>query len=946
MDRRNFLKLLGISSGTALISSCGVDKANEKIIPYVIPPEEDIFVGNPAYFTTTCTECPANCGMQVTANEKVYHDVRNIFPTKLEGIAGHPVNDGALCMRGQASLFRLYHPDRIKRPMMRDGDGNFRVTTWKEAYAKIIVELAAATGEGKRNMYFSGRTTGTMSGLTDDFCKEMSVERLPEFEVFSHANLKKANDIVFNRPEIPHYRIENADFLLTVGADVVETFMNPVASANHIQKAKDKNNLSWYHIEPAVSLTGVQASKRFAIKLHSEVYLLAFLLQSLSQQNSLKKSLPARISRLIPDYSITVIAERTGLSEENLRLLLSRFANAKTPLIIAGGVSTAQENGLETAVFAALLQWATGMTDNTVDFDHAENYGSVGSMLDVRKLEDSLKNKQVGVLFISRTDPVTYLPEAEQFVELMKNTRLRVALSDFMTSTVQECDIVLPLSHSLEAWGDAAPRKGIRNVIQPAIEPQYDTRSEGDILLQIMAQKSGAASAQFYNDYLIDKWHSLYGEGETVGMLERGYREEPVPSLPAILSGDGTEAFLKNAGFVVESSDKPVLVITPSIRAYDGRSKVLPLMSEIPDPLTTITYGEWISVSDKTAKKMGWKDRDEVAVELNGVSLKFPVKVQHLLPENIYMVQRDLIYPQATPVDSRSGEESWYVKDISVNATGNHIPMPIMSGSMHEDNRGLLPPEEEEHPYEHKEEHPVGRMYAPHEHDNYRWGMAIDMDSCIGCSACVAACYVENNLAITGKKAHLNGREMSWIRLEPWVKDDETINYDLMLCQQCDDAPCEPVCPVYATYHSKEGLNTQVYNRCVGTRYCSNNCPYKVRRFNWFDFRLPEPWDKMYNPEVSVRTRGIMEKCTFCIQRIRHAKDKAKDENRLVQDGEITTACAQTCPTNAITFGNLMDKNSRVSKLAHSNRAYRALEELGTEPAVHYLPKKESKEEA
>ncbi|MCK5453922.1 MAG: 4Fe-4S dicluster domain-containing protein [Calditrichia bacterium] len=260
---------------------------------------------------------------------------------------------------------------------------------------------------------------------------------------------------------------------------------------------------------------------------------------------------------------------------------------------------------------------------------------------------------------------------------------------------------------------------------------------------------------------------------------------------------------------------------------------------------------------------------------------------------------------------------------------------------MIEEGRGLLPPEDD-HSHEGNHE----RWYPEHEHVNYRWGMAIDLESCIGCNACAVACYVENNIPIVGKEEHLLGREMSWIRIQPYFDEAEKMEFVPMLCQHCDNAPCEPVCPVYAAYHNPEGLNVQVYNRCVGTRYCANNCPYKVRRFNWFDHRLPEPLDKMYNPDVSVRDRGIMEKCTFCIQRIRSAKDMAKDENRLLEDGEVIPACAQTCPTKAITFGNLEDKNSRVHKLAQSEKAYRALEELGTEPAVNYLRKRGNKHEA
>jgi molybdopterin-containing oxidoreductase family iron-sulfur binding subunit len=385
------------------------------------------------------------------------------------------------------------------------------------------------------------------------------------------------------------------------------------------------------------------------------------------------------------------------------------------------------------------------------------------------------------------------------------------------------------------------------------------------------------------------------------------------------------------------------LCIVPSIRTFDGRGKDLPLLKEIPDPLSTITYGDWISVSEATAEEMNLQDRDEVEISLGNLTRQYPVKVMKKMPPAVWMVQREVFPDADTFVDPRSGEASWYLSDVSIRKTGNRLPMPILSGSMKEEGRGLLP-HEDKHGHGHGGEH--GEWYPEHEHENYRWGMAIDLDSCIGCNACTAACYVENNVPIVGKEEHLLGREMSWIRIQPYVDKQDNMEFVPMLCQHCDNAPCEPVCPVYAAYHNPEGLNVQVYNRCVGTRYCANNCPYKVRRFNWFDYRLEAPLDKMYNPSISVRDRGIMEKCTFCIQRIRSAKDKAKDENRLVADGEVTPACAQTCPTDAITFGNLDDKNSRVYQLAHSERAYYALEELGTKPAISYLRKKRNHHEA
>ena len=312
------------------------------------------------------------------------------------------------------------------------------------------------------------------------------------------------------------------------------------------------------------------------------------------------------------------------------------------------------------------------------------------------------------------------------------------------------------------------------------------------------------------------------------------------------------------------------------------------------------------------------------------------------------------------PTDSATGDLVCVLPGVTLRTTGTRIDLPILSGSMDASGRGILPGDTPHHgpghgtdqgtdasdsqthaaaaalPGKEKYADPPASMYKPHPHKDYRWAMAIDLEKCIGCSACVAACYIENNIAITGPDEHLLGREMSWIRVQPYEHHGR-IEFIPMLCQHCDYAPCEAVCPIFATYHNPEGLNAQVYNRCVGTRYCANNCPYKVRRFNWFSHPRQEPLDLLLNPDVSVRPKGVMEKCTFCIQRIREAKDVAKDEGRKVRDGEVVPACAQSCPTRAIVFGNLLDPSSEVYALIHSKRAYRILEELGTGPAVYYL---------
>lgn len=939
MDRRDFLKLLGITSSATLISSCGVDKANEKIIPYVIPPEEEIYPGKALYFPTTCTECPAQCGLQVTVKEKVYHDNRSLFPTKLEGLAGHPINDGALCARGQAGLFRLYHPQRIKRPLLKDENGNFRIATWNEAVERIQKELQTATSAGLTNVFFASRTTGSLADLIDEFCQKMKVKRTKEFEIFSHSNIREANRIVFNQPLIPAYYIDRSDFLLTLGADIFETFISPVQFATQFARVRENSHFTWFHVEPHLSLTGVQASQRLVLKAESEWVLLTYLIGKLSQSQAAKRNLPSGILQILPRFEEEHTSQLTGIATDHLQQMVDSLSRAVMPLIIAGGVSTAHSHGLEVAVLASLLQWMVGNDNNQIDFAGAENYQQVGSLLDVEELVNQLAQKSLGVFFISRANPVAQLPVNFEFSQRLHNAQFTVGLSDVMNETIRECQLVLPLSHPLESWGDAVPHYGLRNAIQPAIEPQFDSRSEGDILLQIM--NSGEATLR-YKDYLFERWHKNFGEEGRKDFLTHGYRHEPLPKIQWSLNTAQTISFLKE--MKRDETDAVNLVwLVPSIRTYDGRGRDLSLLQEIPDPLTTVTYGDWISISPQMASALKVSDRDEIQIATQGFSLQLPVKVQKLLPDKTLLIQRGVAATLPVEIDRRSGELYCVITNTSISRTGKRIALPILAGSMEEEGRGLLP-EDAEHGHGHNAEHKP--WYPQHEHVNYRWGMAIDLEKCIGCNACVAACYVENNIPLVGAEEHLRGREMSWLRVQPYFDKEGQIEFVPMLCQHCDNAPCETVCPVYAAYHNPEGLNVQVYNRCVGTRYCANNCPYKVRRFNWFDHHLPEPLDKMYNPDLSVRGRGIMEKCTFCIQRIRSAKDIAKDEGRLVQDGEVIPACAQTCPTKAITFGNLEDKKSKVYQLAHSERAYHALEELGTKPAVNYLRKRGNDHEA
>ncbi|HLP57988.1 MAG TPA: 4Fe-4S dicluster domain-containing protein, partial [Candidatus Deferrimicrobium sp.] len=896
MERSDFFKIMGVVSGAAL-SACKVDNADRKLLPYLVPPGEGIIPGVPHYVRSTCLECPAHCGIEVKLLDG--------HPVKLEGNPDHPINKGALCLRGQASLARLYHPNRetIKQPVMKNTGGTWQPLSWPETKEILQSALKENKTKGLHNVFLSSRTTGTLNLLIDEFCRALEIERLKELEIYNHNEIKQANQLLFGLPLLPYYHIDQSDALLTLGVDLFETFLSPVEWGRQYAEAQKKNGFTRHHVEPYLTLTGASANRRHVVNPGSEPYLLAFLLHNLNLRNTP----PEDVMAMVPNYPPDKVAEMTGLAKEAIRSLTQTLANAKQPLIIAGGSAHAHANGFIANVYTALLQWALGMTGQTVDFDHAFNYDHVGSLGDFRAFIDTCRQGKVGVALFSHVHAFNVFPN---LAEDIKNVRFKVAIADMPGPLTEMCHLVLPLSHSLESWGDVEPRQGIRCLLQPAITPLRDTKSEGDILLTLLGRE------QTYRDYLADHWQGLgvdfiangYKitkiEPHTVGLLKRVRLENPIAS------------FRKNCLFIV-----------PSLRTFDGRGMGIGLMEEIPEPMTAISYGKWLTVSAQDAREKNLSAGDVVAIETPAGKLKLPVTILPGLPPGIMTMTIDSF---GQGLLSGENEFPFCFEDVKPVKTGETVKIAILSGGKEARNRGILPPGKQS-------EYKKHTLYPPHGHEHYRWGMVVDLDLCTGCSACVAACYIENNVPVVGKAEHIRGREMSWLRIEAYYDDPLQPEFIPMLCQHCDNAPCEAVCPVYATYHSPEGLNTQIYNRCVGTRYCANNCPYKVRRFNWFDRAHALPLYGTANPELSARPKGVMEKCTFCMQRIRMAGDRAKDEKRLIRDGEVIPACAQTCPTGAITFGNLMDPGTGVGKLVKSVGVYRIFEPLGTEPGVYYI---------
>jgi molybdopterin-containing oxidoreductase family iron-sulfur binding subunit len=925
MDRREFLQMLGLVSGATLLSSCGSDTGQKELISYLVPAEDGVIPGEATWRPSTCTECPAQCGILARLREG--------RPVKLEGLPEHPVSRGGLCVRGQAALGRLYHPERIKTPLQRDVEGRLEKISWSQALGRIAEALENGREQGRRNLFLSGRTTGTLARLIDQSCPPLSLDRLPEFEAFPHAALRQSYQSLFNRGDLPHYRIEQADLLLTVGADILETFVSPVDYIGQYSRARQEKGLPWIHVEPHMSLTGANASTRLNLHPGAEPHLLSWLLQRVAASERYRSRWPAALDHILPSQGTAAVASSTGLNVPQLEDIADRFIEAKKPLLIVGGLATAHAGGHAAALLGALLQWLTAVPWGGLDFASSANYASVGNFLDLKKASDRLAADGVGVLMVSRCNPVFHAPQSLDLPNAIKKAGLRVGLAELHDETTDLMDLILPLPHSLESWGDAEPRRGVRGLLQPMIAPLYDTLGEGDILLRLRRLMGDSGAPGNWQGYLKDRWQRDFNRNELGQLLEKGYlTDRPAEKSPKLDTGRAA-AGLRRLHWPAPLR-KPVAVLTPSIRTFDGRGRALPLLQEVPDPLTTISYGSWVAVAPETAKKHDLTDGKELRLKGSLLEITLPVKIQPGLPPDMLTLPMDSLAAPTVAVDAVSGEAVRYLTDLQLRPGRTVRRLPILSGSLSQQGRGIIPKPIHR---EKKPQHKRPSLYPEPAYDQYRWTMAIDLERCIGCGACAAACYVENSVPLVGAEEHVRGREMSWLRIEPFYDEDGRVEFIPMLCQHCTYAPCEPVCPVYAAYHSPEGLNIQVYNRCVGTRYCSNNCPYKVRRFNWWKHDLRPPLDKMRNPDVTRRSKGMMEKCTFCIQRLRVARDRAKDENRLVRDGEATPACAQSCPAGAIVFGNLLDRNSRIYRLVRDKRAYQVFAELGTGPSVYYL---------
>ncbi|MGQ0792838.1 MAG: molybdopterin-dependent oxidoreductase [Deltaproteobacteria bacterium] len=1000
IKRRDFLKIIGVAGGTAAVAGACSSEPVDQIIPYVIPPE-DLIPGIPKWFASTCTECSAGCGIVVKNREG-----RAI---KVEGNPKNPINAGTLCAMGQASLQGLYNPDRTRSPLAKNASGKHEPIKWDAAEKTLADRIKKLQAEGKSDkiVFLTNSVSGSMEklikswlaalggggstvsagvlseseGLTESGLTQVSKSgKHITYETFAHEPIAEANRISFGLAKIPTYNLEKAKYILSFGADFLETWLSPTEYAAKFTQShsyRDGSMGKLVQVEPRTSLAGVNADEWVAIKPGADVFLALAVANVIVSEGLNSSSVDEAIRTLLGNYDAAKASTLTGVSEDKIRQIAKEFASAPS-IAIGGGAATTATNATETLVAINILNYVAGNIGDTLDFAKSLTITDAASFRDMGALAKAMSAGDVELLLVSGVNPLFTLPKSLKFDEAMKRVPYVVSFSSFMDETAAAAHLILPDITNLERWGDYAPRDGVYGLIQPAMNTVnlFNAKPMGDVMLSVSKQidsiKEGFAWKDFY-EYLRDEWKNSVMPAVAPGsdfdsfwaecVQNGGIYREPAPIAVSLSSGVSDVAF-PPARF--EGAGDVYFVAYPSSRYYDGRGANKPWLQELPDPITTAVWDSWAEIHPDMAHRLGVEEGDFLSIEspygkietqafvYKGVrpdTIAVPIGLGHKnygrYAENVGVNPIEIL-PSA--VDERSGGFAWLSAMVKVSKTGKSKKLVKTQYTLSQFDRKIaqsttLAEIKGGHHGEHHEEIGEGGygLYKPHEHINYRWGMTIDLSKCTGCGSCVTACYAENNIAIVGKDQVSRGRYMGWLRIERFFEDTPDGGFDTkflpMLCQHCDNAPCEPVCPVYATYHNHEGLNVMVYNRCVGTRYCSNNCTYKVRRFNWYMYKWAEPLNWQLNPDVTVRSVGVMEKCTFCSHRIVQAKDHAKDEGRLLRDGEFNVACAQACASKAIVFGNLMDSESAVSRSLDEHRGYHVLNEVNTKPSITYLKK-------
>ena len=955
LNRRNFIKVMGASLALAGLSGC-VIQPTEKIIPYVKQPE-NLIPGKPLYYATAMTLGGIANGVLAKSNEG--------RPTKIEGNPEHPGSLGATDVRTQASLLGLYDPDRSQQPMFRGTP-----KSWQNFLTDLRAKLDDHRANGGAGVRFLTETvtSPTLIAQFQQIQKEFPNSKWIQFEPVNKDNATAGAKLAFGTAVNTVYKIEQAERILTLDSDIFSGFnvrlMKDFGKKRryHSEEKREINRL--YAIETSATITGAKADHKLAVKP--------------SVMIELVKSIAAAVG--VPGATSTYSENSSWISE--MAKDLSAFRGRS--VVVPGDNQPAAVHALAHAINSAL-----GNVGNTVIYTEPMSASAETTQVEqLKQLVADIDAGLVKMLLILGGNPAYNTPADLKLDEArMSKIEFRVHLGDRIDETAELCQWHVPEKHYLEHWGDARAFDGTVSIVQPIIEPLYDGKSAYEIVQACFASNFEK------KDYDIVREH-WQGQGLGAASFEDAWRSAvhdgfvPNSALPS-KSVSLSTAFISQVKSA-EPKGSLEISILPDPSVHDGRFANNGWLQELPKPLTKTTWENVAYISPKTAARLGLNQgRDEkefagggqgtsfintkggnlfsdlVTIKCDGVEIAkgVPVWIQPGQPDDVVTVFLGYGRTRAGQVGTGIGYNAYDIRKSDamdftngeVVARGERTTIASTQTHFNIENREKQilhvfdveafnedPEIGEQHDYYDKSMYPYQDFQKIYD-ANYRWGMAIDLNNCVGCNACVIACQSENNIPVVGKEQVERSREMHWMRIDAYYTGEqdnpEGPHFQPMLCQQCEQAPCEPVCPVHATVHSAEGLNDMVYNRCVGTRYCSNNCPYKVRRFNFMlyqDWNTPQ-YKLMRNPEVSVRSRGVMEKCTYCTQRISFARIEAEKTGRKVRDGEVVTACQSVCPTDAIVFGDLNDKESAVSKHKGDKRNFTVLYDLNTQPRTTYL---------
>jgi molybdopterin-containing oxidoreductase family iron-sulfur binding subunit len=950
VDRRAFLKLVGLSLAAGALSGCRPPR--QKIIPAVKQPPE-YTPGVARWYATTCHGCPAACGALVK--------VMDGRPIKFEGNPDHGLSRGGLCAVGQAAVIGLYDAHRQKQPMARG-----QAVSWEQVDHEIIAALAEAKRQGRKIVLLTGTLVSPASrSVVAKFRAAHPDAEHVVYDAVPYDALRDACRDAYGQPVLPTYRFDQAETVLSFGADFLGTWLSPVEFTWQYATARTSaaggKPFCHFQFESCLSLTGTNAGVRAAIAPSEQAASVAWLLAHVAAQVGGQMPL-ARAAAALP---------RPSLSRE-LEAQLTRAAGA---LLAARGRSLVVAGGNDPSVQLGVLALNELLGNHERTFSTARpSHQRQGRAADLDRLVGEMQRGEVGALLVYGCNPAYSYRDAAAFTAALAQVPCTISLATAPDETAARAAYRCPAHHPLESWGDAEPQAGRLSLFQPTIRPLYATRAFEESLLAWSGQPRS------YYAYLKEEWKTrLFPRQAAIPRfndfwkraLQRGYVELPASGQDRngewvswrVDASEVTHSLTRPAGRTLGAGQPaPALELElfEPVALRDGVPAGNAWLQELPDPVTKITWDSWVAVAPVLARQAKIQEGQWLEIEVGGRRLR---AAAHLQPgQHSRTLSLPLGYGRthAGPVGSGIGVDAYPL----LAAAGSPAPvvlriLPLSSapanrfactqpeGSM--DDRSLVREiplnsvsagHEVSSSNDAEREHEAD-LWRVHEKAEYRWGLVIDLEKCTGCSACVTACDLENNVPVVGREEVGRQREMHWLRVDRYYTGDPEapgVRYQPVMCQQCENASCESVCPVLATVHDDQGLNVQVYNRCVGTRYCANACPYKTRRFNFFENTRNDPTQNLaLNPDVTVRSRGVMEKCTFCIQRIQAARIRARREDRLVRDGEVRTACEQSCPAGALVFGNLADPDSRVARLARSPRSYRLLEETNRRPAVRYL---------